>query len=122
MSLLLRDLKMHLAEMNEEYPHYIVGERSEKTEDSVRSWIINVYQSWDGEVILQYSDNGLRDKHKAMTVGALCETVLSLSCEQESRVELSCFDSEAVARMDIPIVGGYVDHEKEIFVFAASAR
>ncbi len=93
---MFNDLMKSLKTASEEYPHYLVGEESEKSKDTVRSWIVDVYYD-HGDVILQYSKKGLEDRDRAMSFEKLYESLAELSAPDSAPVELSLFRPEVHA-------------------------
>ena len=109
------DLKDALRELSEKYPYYLVGESPGKSEDTVRSWVVNVKS--DGcEVLLKLSDEGTQDRSKAISVENLYQSIMSLSSEGDAPVELCLCTSENL-RLDSGVVGARVVHDQKALVF-----
>jgi len=140
---LFSELRSWLQEISEQWPHYLVGRASENSSEIILSWIVDVYRS-RGDVILQYSDEGTQDRNKAMSVEQLYQSILSLSAKEDEgtpdgdeamsverlyqsilsplaqdndSVELSSWGPESSLRMDVPLSGAHLIHDKEVLAF-----
>jgi len=112
---LLSDLKGILQDLSEAHPQFLVGALCGESEATVGEWIVHVKD--DGhEILLKLTEAENRDRSQAMSVEALHQSLLALSCEDDTEVELCHCESE-LFRFDSPIAGAYVNYDEEALVF-----
>lgn len=87
-------------------------------QDTIRSWIVAVFH--DSDLILQMSDDGIRDRNKAMSIAELNRSIVTLSPEDDAPCELSSVGS--TCRIDTPIVGAGLIDDKEVLLIYALDR
>jgi hypothetical protein len=109
------DLKEMLREISEAFPHFLVGETSEQSKDTIRSWVVDVKYD-GGDVLLMVPQDKAQNRNNAMSVHDVYRSFVALSAEDHDSVEL-CPVENSVFRFDIGIVGAHVAEEESALVF-----
>jgi len=112
---LVSDVKALLQDACERTPHYLVGAVLHKSKDPVDSWIVDV-KDGGGEILLMLSEEGCRDRTRAMTAEQLHQAILALPFEDDVDVELCQCESEHM-RLDSPIAAAEFSDDEEVLVF-----
>ncbi|MBP7052023.1 MAG: hypothetical protein KBE65_13495 [Phycisphaerae bacterium] len=111
------DIDEYLQQLSSLYPHYHVGETSERSEGTIRSWVVAVKMD-RGEILLKLPEKKGQGRDWAITLEQLDRSIRSLSPQDHDTVELCLCEGNGF-RVDNGIVGALIMHEEQALVFLA---
>jgi len=111
------DVDEYLQQLSALYPHYHVGEASERFEGTIRSWIVGIKMD-RGDILLMSPEEKSQVRDDAITVEELYQAIVSFSPKDQDPIELCLFESNGFS-IHNGIVGAHVMHDEQALVFLA---